>query len=287
MVKNTTNPVPQASAAKVQPDDALRRVVQLGKVVYGAALDMCWSAAFFLLLVNHFKDSKDQGFMSKSDAREYLEKKLQEQTGVKNRMLANYVATASQISSAITDNLKLFAPTVQQLANAATAEEGATILANWYQKEKGRKIESMRQLMEALGESKPKRARVVSVTPQKAAERIGNAITAMETKAADKGKAQAAAADRAVIQTVVEKVQSKLSLVVEAIKRLTQAAELDAIIQAAQDQKKELARLSKEANKAVAERTAQFEATKARNAKHFPANGKAKGRRTKAVRATA
>lgn len=268
-VKN--NPAPTPTGAKVEPDDALRRVIQLGKAVHTAALDFCWSAAFFLLLVNYYKDPKAKGYMSKSDAIDYLEKQLREQTGVKNRMLANYVSTASQLMNGLVNNPKMFAPYLARIAGAENAEAGSAMIADWYQKEKGRKIDSMRQLMEALGESKPKQVRATPVTAAKAAERIGNAIAAIETKAADKGKAAVQAADRAVVQAVVEKVQSKLALVVEAIKRLTVEAELDAIIAAAQKQKKELHELSK---RATAEAKAK---SKDGGAKASHANGKSKG----------
>lgn len=273
-----TNPAPTPVGAKVQPDVALRRVVQLGKVVHQAALDFCWAGAFFILLVNYFKDGKDKGFMSKSDASDYLEKQLREQTGVKNRMLANYITTMLQLSNALTSNSKMFGSYLKALAEAPDMEAGCAILAGWFEKEKGRKIESMRQLMEALGESRPKQVRVQPQTVQKQAERIATTIGTIETKAAEKGSKAQREAERAIVNAVVEKVQSKITLVVEAIKRLTNEAELDTIILAAQTQKKELKALTAKANAAVKERTAA--------ASKIKASLKTKGR-TKAIHASA
>lgn len=235
-----SNPTPVVTAAIVTPADMLKRTVQLGKATHTAALDFVYAAAAYILLVSHFKSTKDEGYLNRSDAREYLEKQLASDIGIGARMIYKYLSPADVLVKALTG--KMFGPTVEALGKAKTPEEMTRLIASWIDQVKGKRHVALNDLHESLGMShkKPADQQRANVTPLVMAERIGGTIErAFENVKGLK--------DSAVAQQVVAHVKSKSAFIVEAIKQVFEENDLKAIENAIKEQYKMAARLSSEA----------------------------------------
>lgn len=243
IVKN--NPAPAVTTCVVTPADMLKSAIQHGKALHTQALTFVYASAAWMLTVSHFKSSKDDGYMSRADAKEYIGKQLQEQTGVKNRMLYNYLSPADNLVSALTGSTKMFAPIIQQLGLAKTPDDMVKIIHGWVDNTKGRKIASLNDLHEALGYAAKKTEKPAPLTSAKAVDQVTNIMARIEEKLG--GKLQ----ESKVGAAIIEKVRSKGSFVAEQIKAITEESELKMIEAAIKEQRKTLSRLSDEAKKAA------------------------------------
>lgn len=273
MITQKTNP-PKFTESKVTPADMLRTVLVAGKSTRTAALQLCYSSAAFILLVNHFCDVNDKKrYMSKSDAIAYLQKQISDQADVKGGMLDLYIRNASQLCTVLLGSPKMFSDTIQRVAAAEDPDTIVSILSKWMDDNHGKRVESMSNLSEALGfkTGRPNTPAATLNTPTKAVEKIDNALTAIE-KAVDKGDVKGLR-DQQISQVVAAHIKSKVALAVEAIKQIAEEAELKAVEAAIKDHRKTLARLSADAKANVKNGTTALAAALSGKAK---SKGKAK-----------
>lgn len=261
MLSKKTNPTPTVTTAKVTAPDMLRAVLVAGKATRTAALQLCYTSAAYILIVNHFTDSKAKGYMTRPDAVDYLCKQISDQAGVKGNMLDLYIRNASKLVGILVGSIKMFSPTIQRLGNATTPDEMVGILSDWMEGNHERKIESMSQLSEALGykTSRPTRPQTDSEKAAKAPERIANVIKGVEKLAAAVGGTKLK--ESSVAQAVVSNVKSPVTFAREAIKRITELDDLHALELAIKAQITFLKRLSQQAKSAAGEREEQYKAT--------------------------
>ena len=275
-----TNPVPTVTDAKVQPPDMLRYVLVTGKATHTAALSLCYAAAGFILLVNHFRDAKADGYMNKADAIEYLSKQIAEQANVKGKMLDIYLRNASILAGALTGSSKLFSSTIQEIGTAATPEEIGGLIADWFDKTQAskpmhKKVESLSGLSEALGYSTGRPAKPTPFTADKAPSTIASAMKKVEAiVGAGKGQVR----EQVIAQAVVNNAKSPATFAREAIKKITDTDELKALTAFINDWIKSLAKLSQQAEANLQVRTKQHAETVKRHKQH--GKGEKKGQRT-------
>ncbi|HEY6019096.1 MAG TPA: hypothetical protein VIY48_04125, partial [Candidatus Paceibacterota bacterium] len=233
--------------------DMLRHVIVAGKSARTAALELCYSAAAYILLVNHFLDTKSEGYMTKADAIEYLQKQIAEQAGVKGGMLNLYIRNASTLAGVLTGSLKMFGPTIIQLAKAETPADMVHILSKFMDENNAKRVDSMSALSEALGykTSRPTGAAERELTPEKAVTKASNAMKSIE-KIVGTGKGKVS--ETKIAQAVVSQVKSALIFAREAIKSITEEDDLKAIEAAVKEQRATLKRLSTQAKDTVAAR---------------------------------
>lgn len=251
-ISKKSNPTPTLTEAKVAPADILRSVIVAAGATRTAALTLCYAAAAFILRVNHFADAKSKEYMTKPDAIEYLQKEVQKQAGVQGNMLNLYIRNASTLAGTLTGSMKMFSPTIQELANATSADQMATILSDWMEKNNGRRIESMNTLSEALGYKTSRPAPVAKMTADVAVTRVANVMKTVEKAIADKGLR---VNQSTLAQAVVGQMHNKVAMAREAIKAITELDDLKALINFIHEQEKLLkarnTRLSEHAQEAV------------------------------------
>jgi len=249
-ISKKSNPVPTLTEAKVSPADILRSVVIAAGATRTAALTLCYAAAAFILRVNHFADVKSKEYMTRSDAVEYLQKEVQKQAGVQGNMLGIYIRNASTLAGVLTGSMKMFSPTIQELANATTADDMAVILSDWMEKNNGRRIESLSSLSEALGYKTSRPTPVAKMTAETAVQTVDNAIKKVEKAIADKGLK---VKESTIAQTMVSRMTNKSTIAREAIKAITEVEELHALIVFIKEQEKLLKARNTRASEAAQE----------------------------------
>lgn len=251
-ISKKSNPVPTVTEAKVAPADILRSVIVAAGATRTAALTLCYRAAAFILRVNHFADAKAKEYMTKPDAIEYLQKEIQKQAGVQGNMLNLYIRNASTLAGVLTGSMKMFSPTIQELAQADTADRMGEILSDWMEKNHGRRVDSMNTLSEALGYKTSRPTPVAKMTAETATTRVANAVKTVEKAIADKGLKLK---ESTLAQAVVGQMKNKVAMAREAIKAITELDDLKALISFIQEQEKFLkaqqARLRDHASEAV------------------------------------
>lgn len=233
------NTTPAVLTSKVRPAQALEFTLRSAKTAHTAALQLCYSAACYILTVNVFTNAKDKAFMPRGKAIDHINEQIAEHTGVKGNMLAVYVRNASALAGVFSDNQTMFGPELAKLAAAETPEAMVTLLDkqfNAMHENKGlrRKIDSLRTLSEALGfavsHNKPGGN---AMTPAKVPERVANVMEAANKLVAD-GKVT----ERTVAQAAVLQATKPIVYVQEAIKRLTDESECDIAEQDIKKQRK-------------------------------------------------
>lgn len=263
---NKANAVPTVTEAKIALPDMLRSVIVSAKATRTAALDLCYAAATFILLANHFKDAKAKDYMTRSDAREYLQKQIKAQAQVEGGMLDLYIRNADKLAAILTGSAKMFSPVLQRIGTAEKPETATAELSKWADANllkitgSGDRQTSMRALSEALGYStgrKPATGGGLVADPKAVNDRIANTIKTVEklvTGDGDKtGKKIHARVVTSAIVNAIPQMQS-FSLAKEAVKRITDSEELDMLETAIKDQRKALQELSAKAKASAADK---------------------------------
>lgn len=236
----------------VQPADLVRRAVQCAEATHTAALQLVYTSALYLLSVSHFRNPNQQGYLTKTDAVKYLEDQISEATGVKNRMLANYITGASYLYDTLSKSANKFGTTLSALAAAKSIDDGVTVLKSWYEQAKGTRIDSIRFFLETMGYKKAAPRGATKPTPEKAIESVERMVTNIEKQfvsPVDKKtgkKASPIIKESQAAQAIVRTVSNKLTLAAEAIASLSTTAELDAAAQAIERRRKEVAQIERD-----------------------------------------
>lgn len=269
-MRKITNPVPQVTSMAVKTDALLTHAVTQAKATHTAGLALCFAGAAFILNVSHFTDAKADGYMTRSDAVDYLKEEIKKQTGVKNRMLDQYVNVSTRIAGLLMGSSKMFSPTLQQVGLAKSPEDVTNILHTWWETNKGKKIENMADLNESLGYAAPKErgAGGNTLTAENAGERVSNLLDTIHENVVGHGKGKLP--EKMLAAPIMEKIVGKGDFLVEAIKATFDASALDAAERAIKDQRVTLKRLTAEAGKLdnVVPLKAKAAAKNGRKAKH-------------------
>lgn len=248
-ISKKTNPTPTLTEAKVAPEAILRSIVVAAGAFRTAACTLCYGAAAFILRVNHFADAKSKEYMTKPDAIEFLQKEISKQAGVLGNMCNLYVRNASALAGILTGSMKMFSPTIQQLANATTPDQMISILSNWMETNHGRRIESLSNLSEALGYKTSRPVAAAKLTAETAVAKVTNALKVVEKAMDTKGLRLP---EKTLAQAVVGQVKNKSTVAREAIRQIRDVDELHALITFIREYEKELkASLSRLADKAT------------------------------------
>lgn len=283
VTRKTTNPDMGKLTPHVSPADTLRYVLQLGRAARTAALDLCYAAASYILLVNHFTDAKAKGFMARSDAIDYLTKQLRTEAGIEGGMLDIYIRNASTLAGMIAGSPTLFGPVLKELAEAGSPKDMIPVLASWMEKNfsnrvlKG-KLDSLSTLSEALGYSTGRKpAGGGALTAAKVPDRIENTMKQIEkiVSEGDKSGTKVTAATVAKAITAAMPTDQQLNLAKEAIARVFDLAALDVLEQYIKAQRQRAKQLSAKAEASV------------KSVKKSVAKVQAKGKKSTTVRTQA
>jgi hypothetical protein len=250
--RKITNPVPQVTSMAVKTDALLTHTITQAKATHTAGVALCFSGAAFILSVSHFLDTKSDGYMTRSDAVDYLKEEIRKQTGVKNRMLDQYVNVATKIAGFLMGSSKMFTPTLQQVGLAKTPEDVVNVLVTWWENAKNKKIENMQELNESLGYAAQKERNAGggnAVTAENAGERVSNLLETIHENVVGTGKGKLP--EKMLAAPIMEKIVSKGDFLVEAIKNTFDESALAACERAIKDQYKTIKRLSDEASSKV------------------------------------
>jgi hypothetical protein len=260
-IVNKSNAVPNVTEAKIDPADMLRQIIVAGKAARTAALELCYSAACFILLVSHFKDAKAKGYMTRSDAVEYLKKEIKAQAGVQGGMLDIYIRNASTLAGALMGSVKMFSPVLQRMGLCEKPADMSAILADWMDKNHAdkaarRQIDSLSALSEALGFSTGRKpAGGTGLTADRVGDRIAATVKAVEKIVMEGDKAGKKVSARTITSAIANSIPAtqSLSLAREAVKRMTDEDDLKALETAIAEQRQNLKALAAKAKEAVAE----------------------------------
>lgn len=252
-----TNAVPQVTEAKIALPDMLRSVIVSAKATRTAALDLCYNCAAFILLANHFRDSKAKDYMTRGDAVKYLAKAVKDQANVQGQMLDLYIRNADKLASILIGSAKMFSPVLQRIGMADKPEKAAQELAKWADENllkvtgSGDRQTSMRALSEALGYSTGRKAPAPGLIaePEAVQSRVKSAVAAVEKLVTEGDKTGKKLHARVVTNAIANAIppEQSLSLAREAVKRMTDPDDLKALEAAIADQRKVLANLKTEA----------------------------------------
>jgi hypothetical protein len=232
---------------KVKQAALLTHVVTHAKATHTAGVNLCFAGAAFILLVSHFTDSKADGYMTRSAAVDYLKEQIREQTGVKNRMLDQYVNVSTKIAGLLMGSAKMFTPTLQQVGLAETPEAVTQILHSWWESAKNKKIENMADLNESLGYAAPKERSTGGrvITAENAGTRVQTLLETIHENVIGNGRGKLP--EKMLAAPIMEKITSKGDFLVEAIRNTFDESALSACEKAIKEQRSTIKRLSAEA----------------------------------------
>lgn len=241
MQRLTTRPVPTVTSAVVTPADMLKRAVQLGQAAHESLLQYVFHGAGYILLVSHFKDSKAEGYLSRTAAADYLEEQLEKKLGVSSRQLRTYTSLINDIVRGLTGSAKMFGPTIQECGLAKTPEKIAQILHSWVESVKDRKIESLNGLREAFGYYTPGTARAKPMTAERANNAIERTMDTIIEKGVEKGKVSTSDIGSKIVKVVPD----QSALFAGQIEAVTDIKVLEHVMHVAEKRIKELRDIQK------------------------------------------
>lgn len=210
----------------ITPEQQFRAFVSAAKTAAEASRMVVCAVTAYLLNVNYFRTAKDEDYLSKAAAVDYMKAQLPKHD-IKGGMLDIYVSRGADVYSRITATGSKFKPLIQELVKLKDPDKVVARLFKWMDGEVGWK--SLKDISVSLGYSTGKTAtggeKGKKTAPATKVENLGTSVANVIEKVVGDNKNKVT--NTQVNQVIAKKVGDPLDLAMQGIREYAARPDAD------------------------------------------------------------